>query len=299
MDMHPNVTSLAIRQIVLQQAHRAHRGHIGSGLCVADILAALYGSVLRIDGPHDADRDRFVLSKGHAALALYAALHLRGWIDEDELGQYCADGSRLGVHPEHVVPGVDFSTGSLGMGLAYGAGAALAARIDGSSRRVFVLLSDGECNEGSVWESALFAAHHNLAHLTAIVDWNGQQALGQAKDVLEPSSLAERWRAFGWDVHEVDGHDVAGLAALMNGFDAQSGRPHAVLARTVFGKGVSFMERQIKWHYWPMNEEEFGAALAEVNTGERTAADTAACPPIAAGTCTCSPTAARTKESEA
>ena len=135
-------------------------------------------------------------------------------------------------------------------------------------------MSDGECNEGSVWETALFAAHHNLANLTAIVDWNGQQALGQAKDVLEPSSLAERWRAFGWDVHEVDGHDSAGLAVLMNGFDSVSGRPHAVLARTVFGKGVSFMERQIKWHYWPMNEEEFADAMAQVE----------ACPPTAACT---------------
>jgi transketolase len=288
--MHTNITSLAIRQIILRQAFRAHRGHIGSGLCVADILAALYGSVLRIDGPRDAERDRFVLSKGHAALALYAALHLRGWLSQDELDGYCTDGSRLGVHPEHVLPGVDFSTGSLGMGLSYGAGAALAARLEGSSRRVFVLLSDGECNEGSVWETALFAAHHNLSGLTAIVDWNGQQALGQAKDVLEPSSLAGRWRAFGWNVHEVDGHDVAGLAALMKGFDSTAGRPHAVLARTVFGKGVDFMERQIKWHYWPMNEEEFAAAMAEVTACAQTAA-----PTITA----CAPTATRTGEAGA
>ena len=160
--------------------------------------------------------------------------------------------------------GVDFSTGSLGQGLSMGAGAALAARLQDSSRRAFVLVSDAECNEGSLWEAVMFAAHHRLANLVAIVDVNGQQALGYTEQVLNLSPLADRWRAFGWDVHEVDGHDVAELAQTLSGLDTASGPPHVLVARTVFGKGVSFMERQIKWHYWPMSDEEHRQALGEV-----------------------------------
>ena len=159
-----------IRRIVLEQSRRAHVGHIGSALCVADIVAVLYGRVLQITEPSDPERDRFVLSKGHAALALYAALHIRGWISEEQLNTYCSDGTLLGVHPERALTGVDFATGSLGQGMAMAVGAAFAARLQGSSRATYTLLSDGECNEGSVWEAALFAAHHKLSNLTAIVD---------------------------------------------------------------------------------------------------------------------------------
>jgi transketolase len=253
-----------IRRIILEQSKRAHKGHIGSALSIADIIAALYGNVLRIADPDDPDRDRFVLSKGHASLSLYAALFLKGWITEADLNSYCGDGTLLGVHPEHRLRGVDFSTGSLGQGLAYGAGAALAARLQHSSRRVFVLVSDGECDEGSLWEAVMFAAHHHLSNLTVVVDFNGQQALGYTKDVLDLSPMAERWRAFGWDARDVDGHDVAQLAETIAGLNTTSGPPHVLVAHTTFGKGVSYMEGQIKWHYWPMSDDEYQRALRDI-----------------------------------
>ena len=258
------ILSNQIRRIILQQCKRANVGHIGSALSIADLIAALYSGVLRISDPDDPDRDRFVLSKGHAALALYAALHLRGWLTEDELNTYCTDGSLLGVHPEHVLRGVDFSTGSLGHGLSVGAGAALGARLQGSGRRVCVLVSDAECNEGSLWEAVMFAAHHRLSNLIAIVDLNGQQALGYTREVLDLSSLADRWRAFGWDTHEIDGHNVQEIAETLGRLATDSGAPHVLVARTTFGKGVSYMESQIKWHYWPMNDEEYQQAVQEI-----------------------------------
>jgi transketolase len=257
-------SSLAIRRIILEQSKRAHVGHIGSALSVADILATLYSRVLRIERPDDPDRDRFILSKGHAALALYAALHLRGWLSQADLDTYCGDNSLLGVHPERELVGVDFSTGSLGQGLSFGAGAALAARLDGSARRAFVLMSDAECNEGSVWEAAMFAAHHRLANLIAIIDDNGQQALGYTRDVSDLSLLDARWRAFGWDTHVVDGHDVGAIAATIDALDTRTGAPHVLVARTTFGKGVSYMENQIPWHYLPMSDAQYRQALEEI-----------------------------------
>ncbi len=253
-----------IRNIILDQSYRAKVGHIGSSLSIADIIAAIYCNVMRTgQQPDDPERDRFVLSKGHASLALYSALHLRGLLAADTLNQYCADGTVLGVHPEHTVPGIDFSTGSLGQGLSMGVGAALAARMQASPRRVFVVLSDGECNEGAIWEAAAFAAHHQLANLTAVVDVNGQQAFGYTQDVLNMGPLADKWRAFGWDVHEVNGHDIDAMTLIMRNLPA-SGPPHMLIARTTFGKGVSFMENQIQWHYWPMNEAQYRQAKAEV-----------------------------------
>ncbi len=256
--------SYQIRRIILEQSKRANVGHIGSNLSIADIIAAMYENVLRIRSPDDPERDRFILSKGHAALALYAALFLKGFLTEELLNTFCEDGSVLGVHPDHALNGVDFSTGSLGHGLALGAGAALAARLRRSSRRVFVLVSDAECNEGSLWETVMFAAHHYLSNLIAIVDLNGQQAFGYTKEVLNLSPMAERWRAFGWDVQEVDGHDVEELTRTISGFDTTQGAPHVLIASTVFGKGVSFMQSQIKWHYWPMSDEEYRQALIEI-----------------------------------
>jgi transketolase len=262
----PTAAALAdhIRRVTIDQSRRAHVGHIGSSLSVADILGALFAEVLRVPSVEDRDRDRFILSKGHPALALYAALHCVGRMRAEPLDTYCGDLSALGSHPEHRVPGIDFSTGSLGQGLPMGAGAALAARLQGSRRRVFVLVSDAECNEGSLWEAVMFAAHHRLSNLVAIIDLNGQQALGYTRDVLDLSPLAARWRAFGWDVVEADGHDAQGLAGLLNGLDAAEGPPHAVVAHTVFGKGVSYMENQIKWHYWPMSDDEYDRAVAEI-----------------------------------
>jgi transketolase len=240
-------------------------GHIGSALSIADIIAVLYGGVLRGSAPEAPDRDRFILSKGHAVLAVYAALHLKGWISGNDLDGYCADGSLLGVHPEQEVRGIDFSSGSLGHGLSVGAGAALAARLQHASRRVFVLVSDAECNEGSLWEAVMFAAHHRLANLVAIVDANEQQAFGYTKDVLALSPLAARWRAFGWDVREVDGHDPAQLTHACA--DEPSGTaPRVLIAHTVFGKGVSYMERRLKWHYWPMSDDEYHLACREVDS---------------------------------
>jgi transketolase len=254
----------SIRRIILEQSKRAHVGHIGSALSIADIVCALYSGVLRIPDLRDPERDRFILSKGHAVLALYAALYLRKQLSWEQLNGFCGDGTLLGVHPEHALAGVDFSTGSLGHGLSIGAGSALAARLQGSWRRAFVLLSDAECNEGSVWEAVMFAAHHQLANLVAIVDLNGQQALGYTRDVIELAPLALRWRAFGWDVHEVDGHDLAEIKSVVNDLCFAVGPPHVLIARTTFGKGVSYMESQIKWHYWPMSDEEFHQALAEI-----------------------------------
>lgn len=272
------VGAKAIRRTVLVESKRLNVGHIGSCLCVVDILSALYGRVLKVTAPEDADRDRFVLSKGHAALALYAALHLRGWLTHEQLQTFCGDATLLGVHPEHNLRGVDFSTGSLGQGLSMATGAALAARLQGSSRRVFCLLSDGECNEGAVWEAVMFAAQHRLGNLTAIVDFNGQQAFGPLAEILDQKNAAERWRAFGWEVHEVDGHDVEDLTARLQA-QSQQGAPRVLIARTVFGKGVSFMEEglarsqthiqpnRINWHYLPMSDSEFEQAIKEVEAG--------------------------------
>jgi transketolase len=252
----------SIRRTVVEASRRANVGHIGSCLSVADLIATLYGGILRGAGTDDPERDRFVLSKGHAALTLYAALAEIGVLTAEDLVGFCGDATPLGAHPEHLVPGVDFSSGSLGLGLSIGAGAALAARLDASARRVFVLMSDAECNEGSVWEAAMFAAHHRLAHLVAIIDANGQQALGYTADVLDLEPLGERWRAFGWDVLEVDGHDCGAIAAALTPHTAL---PRVVIARTTFGKGVSFMESRLEWHYLPLNENEYHRALDEVN----------------------------------
>jgi transketolase len=257
-----------IRRIILEQSHRAHVGHIGCALSVADIIAALYGGVLNIDDPADSERDRFVMSKGHAALALYAALHLKGWLTQQQLDSFCTDGSLLGVHPEEALTGVDFATGSLGHGLSMAVGAALAARLQRSSRRAFVLLSDAECNEGSVWEAAMFAAHHKLSNLVAVIDLNGQQALGNTKDVLDLSPLANRWREFGWHVVELDAVESSAsdrIATKLNERDTSTGAPTVLIARTRFGQGVSFMQNQVKWHYWPMDDDEFTRALKEVD----------------------------------
>jgi len=254
-----------VRQIILQQSKKAHIGHIGSSLSIADIISVLYEQVLKIKFTNDPDRDRFILSKGHAALALYAALHVKGWLSQEMLETYCQDNTLLGVHPERALSGVDFGTGSLGMGMSYATGAALAARLQKSSRKVFVLVSDAECNEGIIWEAAMFAAHHKLSNLYLIVDLNGQQALGYTKNVLDLAPLAEKWQAFGWDVHEVNGHDGKEIINIIETCEENTSQPHVIIARTTFGKGVSFMENEIKWHYWPMSEVEYEQALQEVS----------------------------------
>jgi len=271
------VSPKSVRRIILDQSRRANVGHIGSCLCVVEILSALYGTILRRKSIDDPDRDRFILSKGHAGLALYAVLALTGDLMPQDLDTFCGDDSVLGVHPEAIVPGVDFSTGSLGHGLSIATGAALAAKMRRSERRVFCLMSDAECNEGAIWEAAMFASHHKLDNLHAIIDWNSQQAMGRTRDVLDDSNLRERWASFGWRVSEVDGHSLADLVrALSEPSTLQA--PHLVLARTVFGRGVSFMEEgrsiahanlpihPINWHYLPMSAGEYQAALDELES---------------------------------
>jgi transketolase len=253
-----------IRRAILEQSRRAHIGHIGSSLSVVEILAVLVDGPLDFDrGDDRADRDRFVLAKGHAALAWYCALHVAGRLTREQLETFAGDGTLLAGHPEHALADVDFSTGSLGQGLSMGTGAALAGKLQHSGRRVVVLLSDAECNEGSVWEAAMFAAQHGLDNLTAIVDLNGQQALGYTRDVLDLGpGMAARWRAFGWDAVDVDGHDTD---AIRSALDApRDGRPRALIADTTFGKGVDYMESQIRWHYMPMDEDEFASAMEQV-----------------------------------
>jgi transketolase len=250
----------SIRRVILQQSKRAHVGHIGSALSIADIMGASI-TVLGAQDPTDRERSRFVLSKGHAALALYAALAQVGILSEDELFSFCGDASLLGVHPEHLLPGVDFSTGSLGQGLSMAVGAALASKMERSTRRVIALVSDAECNEGIVWEAAMFAAQHRLENLDVIVDHNHQQAFGYTADVLSSDNLAGRWRAFGWHVVEADGHDETALVRILT--PPPRGAPRVVIAETVFGKGVSYMEGQIKWHYLPMSDLEYEQAMNE------------------------------------
>jgi len=274
MAIDDSINPQAMRRIILSQSKRANVGHIGSCLCVVEILAALYSSVLRVARPDDPDRDRFVLSKGHSGLALYAAFALKGWLPQEQLDTFCGDNTLLGVHPESALLGVDFTTGSLGQGICIAAGAALAARLQGSQRRVFCLISDGECNEGSVWEAAMFAVQQKLSNLHVVIDLNGQQALALTRDVMDQSNLAERWRAFGWRTSEVDGHSIPDLVRALNSTDGAS--PNLVIARTVFGKGVDYMEQglplsqthltvnPINWHYLPMSDKEYQLAMDQV-----------------------------------
>ncbi|MBF0518994.1 MAG: transketolase [Nitrospirae bacterium] len=258
------LSSKKIRELIITQSKRANVGHIGCALSVADILAVLYGAIMRIDSFDDPFRDRFILSKGHAALALYAVFYLKGWISEEELNTFYTNNTLLAVHPESAHKCVDFSTGSLGQGITFGVGAALAAKMKKSAHRAYVLVSDGECNEGALWEAVMFASHNKLSNLVVIVDLNGLQALGHTKDIISLEPLSEKWRSFGWNVIEVDGHDTVKLTDVIEKIDTTSGPPTVIIANTVFGKGVSFMENNLKWHYMPMTDEQFKAALSEI-----------------------------------
>jgi transketolase len=263
-----------IRCDIVRMLEAAGSGHSGGSLSAVEIVTALYWRVLRIrpEDPAWPDRDRFVLSKGHAAPVLYAALAERGFFPAEELLTLRKLGSRLQGHPDmRKVPGVDASTGSLGQGLSVGLGMALAGRLDRRSYQVYVLLGDGECEEGQVWEAAMAAAHYRTGNLTAIVDHNGLQIDGPVTEVLSPLPLPDKWQAFGWAVTEVDGHD---LAALLRAFDWASGvddRPAVIIAHTVKGRGVSFMEGQVDWHGKAPSSEQATCALEELEwKGART-----------------------------
>jgi len=247
--------------------HQARASHIGTCLSAADLMAVLYSQVLRVDPcrPDWPERDRFILSKGHGAAIMYAALAERGFFASQLLDTYCQDGSPLGGHITcHNVPGVEVSTGSLGHGLSIGCGMALAGKRDGLPHRVFVMLSDGELNEGSIWEAVMFAAHHGLDHLVAIIDYNKWQAFGPVKEVLNLEPLAEKWRVFGWSVKEVDGHDCRDITETLSHIPFEPGKPGCLIAHTVKGKGVSFMESQLAWHYRSPSAEDLAKALEEL-----------------------------------
>lgn len=260
-----------IRIHVLRMIYRSKSSHVGSAFSIADLLAVLYGGVMRVDPtrPDWLDRDRFILSKGHAAAAVYAVLAQRGFFPIQWLDTYYQNGSLLAGHISHDgVPGVEVSTGSLGHGLPIACGMALVGQREDRSYRVFALLSDGECDEGSTWEAALFASHHRLENLIVIVDYNKIQSLGRVDEVLELEPLGEKWKAFGWSVREIDGHDAEVIEPTLQEVPFELGKPSCVIAHTVKGKGVSLMENKLLWHYRAPDESEFRQALAELGVAE-------------------------------
>jgi transketolase len=256
-----------IRFRLVEMSHTAGTPHLGSALSCVDILVAAYWRVLRIDPgqPDDPLRDRFILSKGHAATALYATLAARGFFPEDWLSTFAQEGAALAEQPApQCAPGVELATGSLGHGLPVGVGISLAGRIQKRSYRVFVCLSDGECNEGTVWEAALFAAAQKLENLAVIIDYNQWQATGRSDEIMALPSLREKWAAFGWNAQEVDGHDLGALVQSLSRVPDGSQKPLALIAHTVKGKGISFMEDDNNWHYRIPKAGEVEAAKREL-----------------------------------
>ena len=272
-----------VRIDIVRMVAEAGSGHPGGSLSAADIMTALYfGGVMEYDpeDPNKPDRDRFVLAKGHAAPVLYATLAQAGFFPKEELLTLRKLGSRLQGHPDrNLLPGVEVSTGSLGQGLSISCGMAAGLKLAGNDAAVFALLGDGECQEGQVWEAAMFAAHNKLDNLVAIVDRNGLQIDGRTEDVCDPGDMRMKFEAFGWHAFEVDGHDIAALVEALNSAKAhRDGKPHAIIARTVKGKGVSFMENQAGWHGKAPNAEQLAQALSDLNAPEAAyATDSPAC----------------------
>lgn len=265
----PRVLAWLIRRHGLEMTHLSRGSHIGAIFSVAEIVATLYTGVLHVDpaDPSLPDRDRLVYSKGHAGAAVYAALAERGFFPVEELRTHYANGSRLSGHVSHKgIPGVEFSTGSLGHGLAVAAGMAMGAKLDGAAWRTFAVLGDGECDEGSVWEAALQAHQFQMDNLIAVVDHNRMQSLDFCENTLALEPFADKWRDFGWNVITVDGHDTDALRAAFDWAKGNlgTGKPSVLLAQTTKGKGVSFMENDILWHYRTPQGEEYEAALKEL-----------------------------------
>jgi transketolase len=263
-----DLLSRQLRARIIETSHRTKTPHLGSCLSCVDILIAAYFDVLRIDprNPRDPDRDRFILSKGHAAPALFQVLAMRGLYDNKLLNNYGEDGSIFAEHPPtpNELPGIEAATGSLGHGLPLGLGMAYAGRLQKRDYRVFVVLGDGECNEGSVWEAAMLAPRLGLDRVMVIVDYNKWQATARSNETMALAPLADKWRAFGWEATEVDGHNLGALLQLMQKLPSGSGKPVALVAHTVKGKGVSFMEDNNNWHYRTPNESELVAAKREL-----------------------------------
>ena len=261
------VTAARARVLAMDMVHTAASGHIGGSLSAMDMLAVLYFHTMRLDPkqPRASGRDRFVLSKGHCTPALYAMLSLRGFFPEEELPLFRSIEAHYSGHPDmNHVPGVDMSTGSLGQGISAAVGMALAGRQDKAGYRVYAMLGDGEIEEGQVWEAAMAAAKYHLDNLCALVDVNGLQIDGATADVMPSEPLDKKYEAFGWNVIHVDGHDYAAIAAALDQAAACKGMPTVILARTVKGKGVSFMENQAGWHGKAPNDEQYAQARAEL-----------------------------------
>ncbi len=259
-----------IRIGVIEGTHAAKSGHPGGSLSIADLLSYLYFEEMNVDpaDPKKEERDRFVLSKGHCAPALYAALAARGYFAPEELTTLRKIGSRLQGHPDMTLtPGVDMSAGSLGLGVSSAAGMALAGKIGGKNYRVYTIVGDGESEEGQVWEACMFAAHYKLDNFCLILDWNGLQIDGSVEEVMNPTPHDKKLEAFGFHVISIDGHDFDQIAAAFAEARKTKGKPTAIIAKTVKGKGVSFMENQVKWHGSAPNDEQYAQAIAELKGG--------------------------------
>ncbi len=256
-----------IRAAVVRMAHDGKTPHVGSALSCVDLLVALYFHSMKVD-PAQAtapERDRFIMSKGHGCMAYYATLAERGYFARELLATYSQNGGTLAEHPSPVgIPGCEVATGSLGHGLSIAAGAAMARKLAGRAGRHYVLLSDGECNEGSVWEAAMFASGQKLNNLVILVDYNKLQAMGRSNEVTGLAPLADKWRAFGFGTREIDGHDMDEIARTLDAVPFERGRPSAIVANTIKGKGVSFMEDDLEWHYRPPNDDDLARALKEI-----------------------------------
>ncbi len=258
--------ALSIRKDVMQLVYNAKTGHTGSDLSCTDLLVALYYDVMAVDpaNPDQVDRDQYIQSKGHAAEVLWAVLADRGFIDQTELASFSQFGSRLIGHPNNKVAGVEMNTGSLGHGLPVSVGIALAGKLDGKTYHTYTLMGDGELAEGSVWEGAMAAAHYQLDNLTAIIDRNSLQITGASEQVMGLEPLNEKWQAFGWDVHEIDGNNMEEIVSTLK-TPNQPGKPKLVIAHTVKGKGVSFAENQAGWHHKVPTEQELASALEQLS----------------------------------
>lgn len=258
-----------LRLHVLEMTNKGGSSHIGSIFSIAEIVAVLYNEILKFDpeNPKAEHRDRFILSKGHAGAIIYAALAEKGFFEIERLKTHYQDGSGLSGHVSHLgVPGIDVSTGSLGHGLSIAAGMAKALKIKKASQRVFCILSDGECNEGSTWEAALFAGHHKLNNLIAIVDYNKMQAMGFTRDIMDLEPFIDKWKAFGFSTEEVDGNNTDSLLQVFNKLPLTNNKPSLILAHTLKGRGVSFMENNLLWHYRCPKGEEFIKARTEIES---------------------------------
>lgn len=260
-------TAAKIRKRLLEVVYKAKAGHIGGGLSSLNMLTALYFHTLRVNPQHPQmeNRDRFIMSKGHCVEALYCVLEEKGFITPELLDTYGAYNSTLAGHPTIKVPGVEVNSGALGHGLSIGVGLAIAAKMDKKDYKTFVLMGDGEQGEGSIYEAAMAGSHYKLDNLVAIIDRNGLQISDNTENVMSLEPMTERWAAFGWDVIEVNGDDMASIVVALDGIDYQSKKPHLIISRTTKGKGISCMENVLKWHHGVPNEEEYRKGIEELN----------------------------------